>query len=91
MYMEKKGIKISIIGAGFVGATTAYALMMEGLASEIVIVDINKDKSEGEAMDLSHGVSFVKPVNIIAGDYKDTKRFGYSYNNSRNGTKTRRD
>ncbi|WP_423738835.1 L-lactate dehydrogenase [Clostridium cochlearium] len=73
MYMEKKGIKISIIGAGFVGATTAYALMMEGLASEIVIVDINKEKSEGEAMDLAHGVSFVKPVNIIAGDYKDTK------------------
>jgi L-lactate dehydrogenase len=71
--MNRKGIKISIIGAGFVGSTTAYALMMEGLASEIVIVDINKEKAEGEAMDLSHGVSFVKPVNIIAGDYKDTK------------------
>lgn len=71
--MNKKGIKISIIGAGFVGSTTAYALMMEGLASEIVIVDINKEKSEGEAMDLSHGVSFIKPVNIMAGDYKDTK------------------
>ena len=71
--MDKKGIKISIIGAGFVGSTTAYALMMEGLASEIVIVDINKEKAEGEAMDIAHGVSFVKPVNIIAGDYEDTK------------------
>ncbi|KAJ48971.1 L-lactate dehydrogenase, partial [Clostridium tetanomorphum DSM 665] len=71
--MNKKGIKISIIGAGFVGSTTAYAIMMEGLASEIVIVDINKEKAEGEAMDLAHGVSFVKPVEIISGDYKDTK------------------
>lgn len=71
--MDKKGIKISIIGAGFVGSTTAYALMMEGLASEIVIVDINKEKAKGEAMDIAHGVSFVKPVSVISGDYKDTK------------------
>lgn len=65
-------IKISIIGSGFVGSTTAYALMMGGLASELVIVDLNKDKAEGEAMDLSHGVSFVNPVEIKAGDYEDT-------------------
>ncbi|WP_315116196.1 L-lactate dehydrogenase [uncultured Clostridium sp.] len=71
--MNKKGIKISIIGAGFVGATTAYAIMMEGLASEIVIVDIDKEKAKGEAMDLAHGVSFLKPVDVISGDYKDTK------------------
>lgn len=71
--MKQKKTKISIIGAGFVGSTTAYALMMEGLASEIVIVDINKDKALAEAMDLSHGASFVKPVEIIAGDYEDTK------------------
>ncbi|SKA78564.1 L-lactate dehydrogenase [Clostridium sp. USBA 49] len=71
--MRYKGTKISIIGSGFVGSTTAFALMMSGTASEIVIVDINKDKAEGEAMDLSHGVSFVKPVDIKAGDYKDTK------------------
>lgn len=71
--MEIKGTKISIIGAGFVGATTAYALMLGGTASEIVIVDINKDKAEGEAMDLSHGVSFVKPVEIKYGEYKDTQ------------------
>lgn len=71
--MNVKGNKISIIGAGFVGSTTAYALMMSGLASEIVIVDINKEKAEGEALDLSHGESFVKPVDIISGDYSDTK------------------
>ena len=55
--MRTKGNKISIIGAGFVGSTTAFALMNGGLATEIVIVDINKNKAEGEAMDLSHGVS----------------------------------
>lgn len=71
--MKIKKIKISIIGAGFVGATTAYALMFGGLASEIVIVDLNKEKAIGEAMDLSHGVSFLSPVEIKAGDYSDTK------------------
>ncbi|WP_029452836.1 L-lactate dehydrogenase [Clostridium algidicarnis] len=71
--MNIKGTKISIIGAGFVGSTTAYALMLGGLASEIVIVDINKDKAIAEAMDLSHGASFVKPVDIKAGDYEDTR------------------
>lgn len=70
--MNTKRTKISIIGAGFVGATSAYALMIGGLASEIVIVDINKEKAVGEAIDLAHGVSFVKPVEVYAGDYKDT-------------------
>ena len=71
--MKNSGAKISIIGAGYVGATTAFALMTGGLASKIVIVDIKKEKAEGEAMDLSHGVSFVPPVDIIAGEYIDTK------------------
>lgn len=70
--MNIKKIKISIIGAGYVGSTTAFSLMMAGVASEIVIVDINKEKALGEAMDLSHGVSFVKPVDITSGEYKDT-------------------
>lgn len=68
-----KNVKISIIGAGFVGSTSAYAIMIAGLASEIVIVDLNKDKAEAEAMDLSHGAAFVKPVNVYAGDIEDTK------------------
>ncbi|MBU3187810.1 L-lactate dehydrogenase [Clostridium estertheticum] len=71
--MRTKGNKISIIGAGFVGSTTAFALMNGGLATEIVIVDINKNKAEGEAMDLSHGVSFVRPIEITSGEYSDTK------------------
>lgn len=69
----KSNVKISIIGAGFVGSTSAFAIMNSGLASEIVIVDLNKEKAEGEAMDLSHGISFVKPCEIIAGDYEATK------------------
>lgn len=64
--------KISIIGAGFVGSTTAFALMNQNLASEIVIVDINKEKAEGEALDLYQGSVFVSPVKIKAGDYADT-------------------
>ena len=68
----KSNMKISIIGAGFVGSATAFALMNSGLATEIVIVDINKEKAEGEAMDLVHGVSFVKPLTIKSGEYKDT-------------------
>jgi len=71
--MRTKGNKISIIGAGFVGSTTAFALMTSGLASEIVIVDINKEKAEGEAMDLSHGASFVSPIDITSGGYVDTQ------------------
>lgn len=63
--------KIAIIGAGGVGATTAYALMVQGIGSEIVLIDVNKDKAEGEAMDLRHGASFVNPVNIYAGEYQD--------------------
>ncbi|WP_297434940.1 L-lactate dehydrogenase [uncultured Clostridium sp.] len=70
--INKKTNKISIIGAGFVGSASAYALMIQSLASEIVIVDINKEKAEGEAMDLAHGASFVKSVNVTSGDYADT-------------------
>lgn len=71
--MKSKRTKISIVGAGSVGATCAYSLMINGIASEIVIVDVNKDKALGETMDLSHGVSFVNPVDIKSGNYSDTK------------------
>jgi len=69
--LHKIAGKVSIIGTGFVGSTTAYTLMLSGLVSEIVLVDVNKDKAEGDAMDMSHGVSFVRPVKITAGDFKD--------------------
>jgi len=63
--------KIVIVGAGFVGATSAYAMIISGLCSELVMIDVNRDKLHGEVMDLLHGASFVKPVQIIAGDYPD--------------------
>lgn len=65
--------KITVVGAGNVGSTIAYTLMMSGLVSEIVLIDVNKDKAEGDAMDMSHGVSFVSPVRITAGDYSEIK------------------
>lgn len=65
--------KITIIGAGAVGATTAYTLMLSSLVSEIVLIDINRKKAEGDALDMNHGISFVNPVKIIAGDYEDIK------------------
>lgn len=58
-----------IIGAGAVGSTTAYTLMLGGLFKEIVLIDINKSKAEGDALDMSHGGSLVKPVVVTAGDF----------------------
>ena len=72
MFNETKR-KVSIIGAGFVGSTIAYALMNSGVATEICIYDINMEKALGEALDLVHGKSFVKPVNIYAGGIEETK------------------
>ncbi len=65
--------KITIIGAGAVGATTAYTLMLSGLVSEIVLIDKDVAKAEGNALDMNHGISFVNPVRIIAGSYSDIK------------------
>ncbi len=65
--------KIVIVGAGFVGSTTAYTIMLGGLFNEIAIIDINKDKAKGDAMDMNHGVSFVKPVNVYEADYDTCK------------------
>ena len=65
--------KLVVIGAGAVGSTTAYTIMLSGLFQEIVLIDINKNKAEGDALDMSHGVSFVKPVTVIAGDYADCR------------------
>ncbi len=63
--------KVAVVGAGFVGATSAYAMIISGVCSELVMIDINKQKLNGEVLDLVHGASFVKPVQISAGDYKD--------------------
>jgi L-lactate dehydrogenase len=66
-----KGRKITILGAGNVGATTAYALAIQGIASEIVLVDIFKEKAIGEAADIIQGAPFLTPFKIYAGDYDD--------------------
>ncbi|WP_442878399.1 L-lactate dehydrogenase [Clostridium sp.] len=65
--------KIGIIGCGFVGSTIAYTLAVTGLVNEIVIVDLNKEKADGDALDISHGISLVKPIDIYAGDISDLK------------------
>ena len=63
--------KITIIGAGAVGATTAYSLSTHAIADEIVIVDINTNKSTGNALGIAHGVPLSKPVKIYSGNYED--------------------
>lgn len=63
--------KCAIIGCGFVGATTAFTLIEHGVFSELVLIDANNKKAEGEAMDLNHGIPFAKPVKVYAGNYDD--------------------
>ncbi|MBQ9300289.1 MAG: L-lactate dehydrogenase [Clostridia bacterium] len=63
--------KAAIIGCGFVGAATAFALMQSGLFSELVLLDANRQKAEGEALDISHGLPFARPMDIHAGSYDD--------------------
>ena len=64
-------MKVGIIGAGAVGAATAYALVMRGVAREIVLVDLNKERAQAEADDVLHAVPFAHPVRVSAGDYAD--------------------
>ena len=68
---EQNSRKAAIVGCGFVGAASAFALMESGLFSELVMIDASKDKAEGEALDISHGLPFAKPMQIYAGDYPD--------------------
>lgn len=65
--------KITIIGAGSVGSTIAYTLSQEDIASELVLIDVNKEKVEGEVMDIEQGTCFRDPISIMAGDYADAK------------------
>lgn len=65
--------KVTIIGAGSVGSTITYTMTVSGLASELVLIDINKEKALGEAMDIQQGTPFCAPIKIYAGDYKDAE------------------
>jgi L-lactate dehydrogenase len=63
--------KVAIIGCGFVGSASAFALMQSGLFTEMVLLDANHDKARGEADDIAHGLPFCRPMKIYAGDYDD--------------------
>jgi len=69
--LDRKPVRIAVVGLGNVGATFAYALLLSGLAAEIVLIDANKAKAAGETMDLNHAVPFAPNTNIWTGDYDD--------------------
>jgi L-lactate dehydrogenase len=64
-------MKVGVVGSGFVGATAAYALVMQGVGREIVLVDKNADRANAEADDIRHAVPFAHPLEVRAGEYKD--------------------
>ena len=68
---ELNSRKVAIVGCGFVGSASAFALMESSLFSEMVLIDADQNKAEGEALDISHGLPFAKPMQIYAGGYED--------------------
>lgn len=68
---SNKTKKVAIVGTGFVGSSYAYSLVNQGTVSELVLIDLNRERAEGEAQDLNHGVPFGSPMKIKAGDYSD--------------------
>jgi len=68
---QPRPMRVAIVGMGNVGASFAYALLLSGLAAEIVLIDANRAKAEGEAMDLNHAVPFSHPTRLWAGDLSD--------------------
>ena len=69
--MKVNSRKVAVIGCGFVGSSSAFALMQSGVFSEMVLIDADTKRAEGEAMDISHGISFARPMQIYAGNYDD--------------------
>ncbi|WP_110113887.1 L-lactate dehydrogenase [Bacillus sp. CGMCC 1.16541] len=65
--------KVAVVGAGFVGSSYAFALLNQGVANEVVLIDINQEKAEGEIRDLNHGMPFASPMQIKAGNYDECK------------------
>jgi L-lactate dehydrogenase len=70
---KERGSRVVIVGAGLVGSTFAYSLMINGTVSEIIMIDVNQERLAGEIMDLNHGISFVRPALVRAGTYADCK------------------
>lgn len=71
MPVGKRSGKVGLVGTGMVGTSFAYALTQRSLANELVLVDVDPARAEGEAMDLNHGIPFVRPMRIRAGGYAD--------------------
>ncbi|MDD6448272.1 L-lactate dehydrogenase [Lachnospiraceae bacterium YH-ros2228] len=72
--MSFKESKVVIVGCGNVGSTTAYTIINQGLAEEVVLIDVNQDKAYAEALDMAHSIYFMnRNINVHAGDYKDCK------------------
>ncbi len=71
--MRKRKAKVAIIGAGFVGAASAYAIALKKVCSELVLIDVNTDKAIGEAADIAHGLPFIGSMDVYAGDYSCVK------------------
>ena len=69
--VESNSRKAAIVGCGFVGSASAFALMESHLFTELVLIDADKNRAEGEALDISHGLPFSKPMRIYAGGYED--------------------
>jgi len=69
--MENKKSKVAIVGAGFVGASAAFALSLNQMANEVVLIDVLKEKAEGEALDINHGLPYLGQMSVYAGDYSD--------------------
>ncbi|WML47516.1 L-lactate dehydrogenase [Neobacillus sp. PS3-34] len=66
--------RVALIGTGFVGSSYAFALLNQGITEELVLIDLNKEKAEGDAMDLNHGLPFAPSrTKIWYGDYSDCK------------------
>ena len=63
--------KVAIVGCGFVGSATAFTLMQSELFTEMVLIDVDRDRAEGEALDIAHGMPFAGPMTIYAGAYDD--------------------
>ena len=75
-FRTSRPTKVAIVGVGMVGSTFAYTLLLSGIASEIVLIDANHERAEGEAMDLNHAVPFAHPTKICAGPRPTCGRLG---------------
>ena len=73
MITPKRGSKVAIIGAGAVGSATAFSMAIQQLCTELVLIDVNKEKAQGEVLDISHGLPFLGQMDLYAGDYSDVK------------------